>query len=702
MGHQPGLDGLRGVSVLAVIAYHAGFGGLHGGFLGVEVFFVVSGYLITTLLLEEHERSAGVSLRSFWVRRARRLLPALFLVLAVTSVWVLLWGSPEQASQMRRDLPWAVGYLANWGQVVGDVPYFAAGDPPLLRHLWSLAVEEQWYVLWPLALMWLLRRTRSARRRTALVLAGAVAAYLLAWWVVRGGSTPMGWPVSGADRINFAYLSTPTRASGLLVGAAAAFVWRPWRRPELARLPSRPLDVTLGVALGVLGCAFVAADVTSGLMYPWVLALTALASVVAIAVVVHPAASGARLLLGNRGIVAVGRRSYGLYLWHWPVFVILGATDGRVGVFVVASVVTAVVSEASYRMVEVPLRAGALGRWWARRAPGRRLVAGVAAGSVAVIALAFVTVDEFDPSVGGEEQEFVLAPDDDSAAPSPAGDEASEPVVPTTASDGGGDVSTTETTSAPADEVTSVSTTVASTVVPTTTVPLVVPEEPVRLVILGDSQAGSFAVNLPSGVEEYFEVVDGSSDGCSIHESGVVRSSRPFSLDMAMCEGVLDRWARRAADGGVALVVLGAWDVLDIEIDGVGLAFGSLDWDAMFVDRLGSAVAPVVAGGATVALLEVACMRPVDVDGAGVPALPERGDDARVAHLNDLLSGFAAATAGVEFVSGPAAWCADESIATDLDFRWDGVHVYRPGAKLIIETIAPGLLALGASTAVDG
>ena len=125
-----------------------------------------------------------------------------------------------------------------------------------------------------------------------------------------------------ADRINFAYLSTPTRASGLLVGASAAFVWRPWRRPELARLPSRPLDVTLGVALGVLGCAFVAADVTSGVMYPWVLALTALASVVAIAVVVHPAASGARLLLGNRGIVAVGRRSYGLYLWHWPIFMV--------------------------------------------------------------------------------------------------------------------------------------------------------------------------------------------------------------------------------------------------------------------------------------------------------------------------------------------------------------------------------------------
>ncbi|MEY3030954.1 MAG: hypothetical protein RL058_1317, partial [Actinomycetota bacterium] len=115
MGQQPGLDGLRGLSVLAVIAYHAGFSTFHGGFLGVEVFFVVSGYLITTLLLEEHERAAGISLRSFWVRRARRLLPALAVVLTATTVWALIWGSPEQASQMRGDLVWAVSYLANWG-----------------------------------------------------------------------------------------------------------------------------------------------------------------------------------------------------------------------------------------------------------------------------------------------------------------------------------------------------------------------------------------------------------------------------------------------------------------------------------------------------------------------------------------------------------------------------------------------------------
>ncbi len=114
---------------------------MSGGFLGVEVFFVVSGFLITMLLIEERESSGEVNFRSFWVRRGRRLFPALGVVLVAVSTWVALFGSAEQASQMRRDLPWSVLYAANWGQIVGDVPYFAAGDPPMLRHLWSLAVE---------------------------------------------------------------------------------------------------------------------------------------------------------------------------------------------------------------------------------------------------------------------------------------------------------------------------------------------------------------------------------------------------------------------------------------------------------------------------------------------------------------------------------------------------------------------------------
>jgi peptidoglycan/LPS O-acetylase OafA/YrhL len=153
MGYQPGLDGLRAVSVIAVIFYHAGFTWMHGGLLGVEVFFVVSGFLITSLLIEERGRSGGVSTRQFWMRRIRRLFPALLAV----STWTALFGTTEQASQMRRDLPWSILYVANWGQILGDVPYFQSGDPPLLRHLWSLAVEEQWHLLRPLAFVVLMR-----------------------------------------------------------------------------------------------------------------------------------------------------------------------------------------------------------------------------------------------------------------------------------------------------------------------------------------------------------------------------------------------------------------------------------------------------------------------------------------------------------------------------------------------------------------
>ena len=155
-GYEPGLDGLRALSVVAVICYHAGFSWMRGGWIGVEVFFVVSGFLITSLLLDEREASGRSDLGRFWLRRARRLLPALAVVLATVAVVTLAVGSAAERGDMRRDLPWALGYLGNWGQIVGDVPYYA-GDPPLLRHLWSLAIEEQFYLLWPLAFVALVR-----------------------------------------------------------------------------------------------------------------------------------------------------------------------------------------------------------------------------------------------------------------------------------------------------------------------------------------------------------------------------------------------------------------------------------------------------------------------------------------------------------------------------------------------------------------
>ncbi len=171
-----------------------------------------------------------------------------------------------------------------------------------------------------------------------------------------------------------------------------------------------------------------------------------------------------------------------------------------------------------------------------------------------------------------------------------------------------------------------------------------------------------------------------------------------FDNDFSSCQGWQDDWAEAASGNDVALVVVGAWDVFDIDDDGTVYGFDTPEGDVRFAANLTSGIDAMLAEGANVALLEVACMRPQDVEGAGVRALPERGDDERVTHLNDLLRWTASTyeSPRVEFVEGPDEWCADESIATDLGYRWDGVHVYAPGANLIYTTIAADLLRLSA------
>jgi hypothetical protein len=240
-----------------------------------------------------------------------------------------------------------------------------------------------------------------------------------------------------------------------------------------------------------------------------------------------------------------------------------------------------------------------------------------------------------------------------------------------------------------------------ASIAPTTAVVTVAPVQPpgpARMVIVGDSQAHALAINLPTGIDSAFTISDGSVEGCSVYDDGKVRSARAsFTRSFADCGGWADKWGSAAskATAQIALVVLGAWDVFDVDVGGQLIAFNTPAADQRFVDNLGSGVAALRAAGSKVALLEVPCMRPKDVKGAGVPALPERGDDARVAHLNDLLRQVAAADpANVTFVSGPTQWCNDPAVSTGLGYRWDGVHVYKPGAKLIYETIAPALLSI--------
>ncbi len=414
MPYEPALDGLRALSVIAVICYHAGFTWMHGGFVGVEVFFVVSGYLITALLLDERDRSRRTNLPQFWLRRARRLLPALFMMLMVTAVWAMIAGSAAERAQLRRDLPWSIFYAGNWGQIAGGVPYWAT-DPPLLRHLWSLGVEEQWYLLWPLLFV-VLSTLPLRRRAVAVVLAAAsLAAMVAMFWLHGNGPGPIHSGIDafdGADRINFMYLATFTRCAGLLLGAAAAHVWRPWRWSRVARHPVTNVPLLDAAGGGAVAGLFVIAcsvSILDGYVYQWLLALVSILSLVAVLTAVHPGASWHRAALSLPPLVAIGRRSYGLYLWSWPIFVILGATHGSVARVMVALAVTAVVSEACYRFVELPVRHGALGRWWRRSPPRQRLIplAWATAAVVAIVAF-YATVGPYNRALGGADASFSL------------------------------------------------------------------------------------------------------------------------------------------------------------------------------------------------------------------------------------------------------------------------------------------------------
>jgi peptidoglycan/LPS O-acetylase OafA/YrhL len=675
MGYQPSLDGLRALSVAVVLLYHGGFSWMHGGFFGVEVFFVVSGFLITSLLLDEHDRSDRIAFGQFWKRRARRLFPALYAVLLAVAVWAALAGTAEQQSQLRRDIVWSIFYVNNWGQILGDIPYFA-GDPPLLRHLWSLAVEEQWYLIWPLLFVALMRIRLPRRIVGGFVLGAAVLAFVyMAWMQSRSPSTLGGPPaiLDGLDRTNYMYLSTITRSGGLLLGASAAFVWRPWRWAHAADAPAGRLLDPLGAgAVAALGCAAAAASITEGYVYQWLMALVSLLSLVAVLVAVHPASIGFRRIMSWSPLVQVGKRSYGLYLWSWPIFVIVGATAGSVTAFLWAMCLTIVVAEASYRFLEGPVRAGVIGRWWNDRATITYWPIAGGAMLVGAVMVFYVSVDQFNRFEGGDDAVFELA----TGADSVSAEDVADPI--------------------PVD-----GSAVAVTTSPSTTLPVAVATS-ARLAIVGDSQANALAINLPDGVDAAFPtVVNGSVDGCSVYDSGSVRSSVRFSNSFAICDGWQDEWADAASGTDVALVVVGAWDVFDVVDGDATYGFATPAGDELFTTNLESGIDAMLAEGANVGLLEVACMRPQDVDGAGVRALPERGDDARVAHVNDLLRDTAAgyqATGNmrVQFVEGPDEWCGDEAIASDLGYRWDGVHVYKPGANLIYTTVAPDLLRLAA------
>ncbi|QXC60084.1 acyltransferase family protein [Aquihabitans sp. G128] len=384
------------MAVAAVVAYH--LGRLPGGFLGVDVFFVVSGFLITRLLLAEHERTGVIGLRRFWLRRFRRLVPALVAVLVVVAVASRAWLPGWRLAGVRDDAFAALAYVANWRFVASGQSYFAQGEVASpLRHTWSLAIEEQFYVVWPLAVAVLLRLARRAApvvRRQVVGVAAAAAGLASAGWMALASG--------GHGDLSRLYYGTDTRLFALAAGAALA-CWFDGRAPYVPlHAEKRPVDRWVVAAplaaVGLAGLALLlATDQRSAYRGP-----LQVASLLAVALVAGAATGRGRLArcLAWRPLVWVGQRSYGLYLWSWPVQVLAAAHLGLAGWRLDAAVVAAAsaLAIASHALVETPFRTGrpprvvAL-RLWAWRPPQvGRPAARFAPPAIAAVAVVVVLV----------------------------------------------------------------------------------------------------------------------------------------------------------------------------------------------------------------------------------------------------------------------------------------------------------------------
>ncbi|HEY8546883.1 MAG TPA: acyltransferase family protein [Acidimicrobiales bacterium] len=402
--HEPALDGLRGAAVGAVVLFH--LDRLPGGFLGVDLFFVLSGFLITSLLLSESNRTGGVALGAFWARRARRLLPALWLTLVGVAVLLLVYTPEEERARFRDDGVSTLAYVFNWDRLAEQASYWDLfTQPSPLEHMWSLAIEEQFYVLWPLvavgaALLARRRGTGTPATLRVVCLAGAALSLGGMAWAYRPGDT------------NFAYFSTLTRLGPLLLGAALATVTVGRRRRT--RPPRPEVDVLAAAAVFVMTVLVVAADGQTATYYRGGLAVFAVCACVVIAAITGGPVGRVGWSLTFPPLRWLGRVSYGVYLWHWPVIVFM--TPARLGVDRWATdlariATTLAVAELSYRILEMPIRRGAL--------PGRRAWAGAFAAVLVTLGAVLVATKGEDRSVTLAETEELadeLARQEDPAA----------------------------------------------------------------------------------------------------------------------------------------------------------------------------------------------------------------------------------------------------------------------------------------------
>jgi len=357
----PAIDGLRAVAVIAVMLYHLGVSWIPGGFLGVDLFFVISGYVITRLLLDSIQRSGGLDLRAFYKSRLRRLLPPLVFMIVTTTLFIGVW-APDTIKRLLTDTPFALTGMMNWWLVFRHQDYFEAiGRPPLLQHTWSLGVEAQFYLIWPLILLLVLRQLgRKIIPAAALFIAiGSGVALLL---------VSLSIDSSSSQSVSHVYFGTDTHSIGLFLGAALAVNWIPQNlKQDIAK---RAQDVIDGIGifgfLGILAC-FLFIDESNSTLYKIAFPLAGIFGCAIIMSIVHPASRFAPLLQG-KAILWIGERSYAIYLWHWIVFQVTRPSVDLAGaswaLYALRILIVFALADISLRWVELPFRNGYIESWF--------------------------------------------------------------------------------------------------------------------------------------------------------------------------------------------------------------------------------------------------------------------------------------------------------------------------------------------------
>jgi len=384
--HIPAIDGLRAIAVTAVIFYHLGFQWIPGGFLGVDLFFVISGYVITRLLLDSIARSGGLDLRGFYKARARRLLPPIVFMIVVTTFYISIWAQ-DSVKRFLTDTPFSLTGAMNWWLVFKEQDYFEAiGRPPLLQHTWSLAVETQFYLIWPVILLIILKRFGKKVipvAALAIALISGTALFLVSL------------QLDASSTVSHVYFGTDTHSIGLFLGAALAVSWIPQNfKSEVSNKAQNFIDF-IGVfgLVGILG-SFLLIDESLPTAYTIAFPLAAIFGAAIVTSIVHPASRFAPILQ-NRVLLWIGERSYAIYLWHWVVFQITRPQvdiDGQDWALIALRIlVVLALADISLKLVELPIRSGKVEYWFKgmkyRTAPVRKRQKIAVISAISILAL---------------------------------------------------------------------------------------------------------------------------------------------------------------------------------------------------------------------------------------------------------------------------------------------------------------------------